>query len=99
MADGTVTRGELVILDSLRAQLGISDKDHGKIIGESPLLITCDQRQRSLRKDALRGLDQPSNVATLVTGAKADPKARGADWNRRRSNCSNEQAVGEQLAA
>jgi hypothetical protein len=34
VADGTVTRGELVILDSLRAQLGISDKDHQKIIGE-----------------------------------------------------------------
>src|SRR4029079_12180660 len=34
VADGTVTRGELVILDSLRAQLGVSDKDHQKIIGE-----------------------------------------------------------------
>jgi hypothetical protein len=34
VADGTVTRGELVILDSLRAQLGIADKDHQKIIGE-----------------------------------------------------------------
>nr|HEX4317574.1 cyclic nucleotide-binding domain-containing protein [Kofleriaceae bacterium] len=34
VADGVVTRGELVILDSLRAQLGVSDKDHTKIIGE-----------------------------------------------------------------
>ena len=34
VADGVVTRGELVILDSLRAQLGVSDKDHGKIVGE-----------------------------------------------------------------
>lgn len=41
VADGTVTRGELVILDSLRAQLGISDKDHGKIIGE----LSSEERQ------------------------------------------------------
>ncbi|HUQ06747.1 MAG TPA: cyclic nucleotide-binding domain-containing protein [Kofleriaceae bacterium] len=34
VADGLVTRAELVILDSLRAQLGISDKDHQKVIGE-----------------------------------------------------------------
>jgi hypothetical protein len=34
VADGVVTRGELVILDSLRAQLGVTDKDHTKIIGE-----------------------------------------------------------------
>lgn len=41
VADGTVTRGELVILDSLRAQLGISDKDHQKIIGE----LSGEERQ------------------------------------------------------
>jgi len=41
VADGTVTRGELVILDSLRAQLGISDKDHSKIIGE----LSSEERQ------------------------------------------------------
>ena len=34
VADGLVTRGELAILDSLRAQLGVSDKDHAKILGE-----------------------------------------------------------------
>ncbi|MBV8757166.1 MAG: cyclic nucleotide-binding domain-containing protein [Deltaproteobacteria bacterium] len=34
VADGLVTRGELAILDSLRAQLGVSDKDHQKILGE-----------------------------------------------------------------
>lgn len=32
VADGLVTRAELVILDSLRAQLGISDKDHQNVI-------------------------------------------------------------------
>jgi hypothetical protein len=41
VADGTVTRGELVILDSLRAQLGISDKDHQKIVGE----LSAEERQ------------------------------------------------------
>jgi hypothetical protein len=34
VADGLVTRSELAILDSLRAQLGVSDKDHQKILGE-----------------------------------------------------------------
>ncbi|HTJ43122.1 MAG TPA: 4Fe-4S binding protein, partial [Kofleriaceae bacterium] len=34
VADGTVTRGELVILDSLRAQLGVTDKEHQKVIAE-----------------------------------------------------------------
>jgi CRP-like cAMP-binding protein len=34
VADGTVTHGELVILDSLRAQLGITDKEHQKVIAQ-----------------------------------------------------------------
>jgi hypothetical protein len=41
VADGLVTRGELVILDSLRAQLGISDKDHQKTLGE----LKAEERQ------------------------------------------------------
>ncbi len=41
VADGTVTRAELVILDSLRAQLGIADKDHSKIVGE----LSAEERQ------------------------------------------------------
>jgi hypothetical protein len=41
VADGLVTRGELAILDSLRAQLGISDKDHQKILGE----LSAEERQ------------------------------------------------------
>ncbi len=41
VADGLVTRAELAILDSLRAQLGISDKDHQKIIGE----LSAEERQ------------------------------------------------------
>ena len=41
VADGLVTRNELVLLDSLRAQLGISDKDHQKIIGE----LSAEERQ------------------------------------------------------
>ena len=41
VGDGVVTKGELVILDSLRAQLGVSDKDHAKIIGE----LSGEERQ------------------------------------------------------
>jgi hypothetical protein len=41
VADGLVTRNELVLLDSLRAQLGISDKDHQKLIGE----LSAEERQ------------------------------------------------------
>ncbi|HEY1556924.1 MAG TPA: cyclic nucleotide-binding domain-containing protein [Kofleriaceae bacterium] len=41
VADGLVSRGELVILDSLRAQLGITDKDHAKILGE----LSAEERQ------------------------------------------------------
>jgi len=41
VADGLVTRAELAILDSLRAQLGVSDKDHQKIIGE----LSAEERQ------------------------------------------------------
>jgi len=41
VADGLVTRGGLAILDSLRAQLGVSDKDHQKIIGE----LSAEERQ------------------------------------------------------
>lgn len=41
VADGLVTRNELVLLDSLRAQLGISDKDHAKIVGE----LSAEERQ------------------------------------------------------
>ncbi|MBA3499512.1 MAG: cyclic nucleotide-binding domain-containing protein, partial [Deltaproteobacteria bacterium] len=41
VADGLVTRNELAILDSLRAQLGVSDKDHQKIINE----LSGEERQ------------------------------------------------------
>lgn len=41
VADGLVTKGELVILDSLRAQLGVSDKDHTKILAE----LSAEERQ------------------------------------------------------
>lgn len=41
VADGLVTRGELTILDSLRAQLGVSDKDHTKILSE----LSAEERQ------------------------------------------------------
>ena len=41
VADGLVTRNEMQLLDSLRAQLGISDKDHQKIISE----LSGEERQ------------------------------------------------------
>ncbi|MBL9016110.1 MAG: cyclic nucleotide-binding domain-containing protein [Myxococcales bacterium] len=41
VADGLVTRNEMQLLDSLRAQLGISDKDHAKIVGE----LSAEERQ------------------------------------------------------
>src|SRR6185436_8277371 len=41
VADGVVTHGELAILGSLRAQLGVSDKDHQKIVGE----LSAEERQ------------------------------------------------------
>jgi hypothetical protein len=41
VADGLVTRNEMQLLDSLRAQLGISDKDHQKIISE----LSAEERQ------------------------------------------------------
>ncbi len=41
VADGLVTRGELAILDSLRAQLGVGDKEHQKILGE----LSAEERQ------------------------------------------------------
>jgi len=41
VADGVVTQGELVILDSLRAQLGVSEKDHDKIMAE----LSDEERQ------------------------------------------------------
>lgn len=41
VADGVVTRGELVILDSLRAQLGVSDKDHDKVLNQ----LSDEERQ------------------------------------------------------
>ena len=49
VTDGVVTRGELVILDSLRAQLGITDKDHGKILAE------LSEEERQLFDPAYQG--------------------------------------------
>jgi hypothetical protein len=34
VADGLVTRSELGLLDSLRAQLGVTDRDHRRLLGE-----------------------------------------------------------------
>lgn len=34
VADGVLTRGEFALLDKLRAQLGVTDKDHEKVLSE-----------------------------------------------------------------
>ena len=49
VADGLVTRNELVLLDSLRAQLGITDRDHKRILGE------LSEEERQLFDPAYQG--------------------------------------------
>ncbi|MEZ4366911.1 MAG: cyclic nucleotide-binding domain-containing protein [Kofleriaceae bacterium] len=41
VSDGVVSRTELAMLDSLRAQLGVTDRDHQKVLGE----LTDEERQ------------------------------------------------------
>ncbi len=41
VADGLVTKSELVILDSLRGQLGVTDSDHKRLLGE----LSDEERQ------------------------------------------------------
>ncbi|MBX3159951.1 MAG: cyclic nucleotide-binding domain-containing protein [Deltaproteobacteria bacterium] len=71
VADGTVTRAELVILDSLRAQLGITDKDHQKIVGE----LSAEERQlfdpeyRGSVEQRLKGEQYRKDLERLVVEA------------------------------
>ena len=51
--DGLVTRGELVILDSLRGQLGVSDKEHERILAdlkEEDRLLFDPEHQGSMER-------------------------------------------------
>lgn len=41
VGDGLLTRTELAMLDNLRAQLGVSDKDHNRIVGQ----LTAEEQQ------------------------------------------------------
>ncbi|MDQ3368709.1 MAG: 4Fe-4S binding protein, partial [Myxococcota bacterium] len=95
VADGLVTRAELAILDSLRAQLGIADKDHQKIINE----LSAEERQlfdpkyRGSVEQRLKGEQYRKDLERLVveaarTGSKPsagtlealrDERAVGAD--------------------
>ena len=71
VADGLVTRGELAILDSLRAQLGVSDKDHQKIINE----LSAEERQlfdpkyRGSVEQRLKGEQYRKDLERLVVEA------------------------------
>lgn len=71
VADGLVTKGELVILDSLRAQLGVSDKDHQKIINE----LSAEERQlfdpkyQGSIEQRLRGEQYRKDLERLVVEA------------------------------
>lgn len=85
VADGLVTRAELVILDSLRAQLGISDKDHQKVLGE----LTAEEKQlfdpayQGSVEQRLKGQQYRKELERLVieaarTGVAASPQAIAA---------------------
>ena len=85
VADGLVTRAELVILDSLRAQLGISDKDHQKVLGE----LTAEEKQlfdpayQGSVEQRLKGQQYRKELERLVveaarTGAAVSPAAVAA---------------------
>lgn len=85
VADGLVTRGELVILDSLRAQLGISDKDHQKVLGE----LSAEEKQlfdpafQGSVEQRLKGEQYRKQLERLVVeaargGAAASPAAIAA---------------------
>ncbi len=85
VADGLVTRAELVILDSLRAQLGISDKDHQKVLGE----LTAEEKQlfdpayQGSVEQRLKGQQYRKELERLVieaarTGVAASPQALAA---------------------
>jgi len=85
VADGLVTKAELVILDSLRAQLGITDKDHQKIIGE----LSAEEKQlfdpayQGSVEQRLKGQQYRKELERLVidaarTGAAASPASIAA---------------------
>lgn len=71
VADGLVTRAELAILDSLRAQLGITDKDHQKIVGElsSEERQLFDPKYRGSMEQRLKGEQYRKDLERLVVEA------------------------------
>ncbi len=85
VADGLITRAELVILDSLRAQLGITDKDHQKLVGE----LSAEEKQlfdpayQGSVEQRLKGQQYRKELERLVvdagrTGAAASAAAVAA---------------------
>ena len=106
VADGLVTRGELAILDSLRAQLGVSDKDHQKILGE----LSAEERQlfdpayqgsveQRLAREQYRKELERVVVEAARQGAEAAPATLSALRKERGINESEESAVMTEILA
>src|SRR5690606_28618816 len=97
VADGLITRSALAILDSLRAQLGVSDKDHQKILGE----LSAEERQlfdpayrgsveqRLAREQYRKDLERIA-VEAARQGARPAPTTRAALRSERGESESEE---------
>jgi hypothetical protein len=111
VADGLVTRNEMVLLDSLRAQLGISDKDHQKIMGE----LSAEERQlfdpayqgsveqrlakQQYRKDLERIVVEAARQGTQPTTLAALRVERGVSEDEERDALAALLAPGGPIAA
>ncbi|HEY6038209.1 MAG TPA: cyclic nucleotide-binding domain-containing protein, partial [Kofleriaceae bacterium] len=111
VADGLVTRNEMVLLDSLRAQLGISDKDHQKIMGE----LSAEERQlfdpayqgsveqrlakQQYRKDLERIVVEAARQGTQPTTLAALRAERGVSEDEERDALAALLAPGGPIAA
>ena len=111
VADGLVTRNELVLLDSLRAQLGISDKDHQRVIGE----LSAEERQlfdpayqgsvetrlaaQQYRKDLERIVVEAARQGMAPTTLAALAEERGVSEEEQRAALAELLAPGGPIAA
>jgi len=111
VADGLVTRNEMVLLDSLRAQLGVSDKDHSKIMGE----LSAEERQlfdpayqgsveqrlakQQYRKDLERIVVEAARQGTQPTTLAALRAERGVSEDEERDALAALLAPGGPIAA
>lgn len=90
VADGVVTAGEVAILDGLRAQLGVSDKDHGKILGE----LSAEERQLfdpAYRGSAELALQREQYLRELAAVVVAAPDEAALEAIRARYGVSGDE--------